>query len=441
MQRREFLEATALFGIGAALESRITPQKTIHAAEVGAKKDPIPVLDPDGEVGKPYRGWKEGELDLHFIHTGVGENCFQIYPDGTTALVDAGDRDAEVYKENVPIKPNRTRRAGEWIARYVARLRPGLEKIDYVVISHFHSDHTGCSDYGVGMTTGRGADYQISGVSHVGEFYRFGKAFDRGYPDYDYPSPSAPEERDNLLKFFDYAEKEYGMKREAFRVGALDQIALVNEPEKYDFHIRNICANGVVWDGEGDKTTAYFDRWPENKKRFSENIVSLVTTIQFGPFRFYSGGDVGTNLAGDDGKPFNLEVAVGKAVGPVDVCKSNHHSYLDSMVPGFVKEVRPRVFVTCVWDRWHLQDNTASAMCDETLYPDPRIICPTTIHPKNAEMMEGKPWRKYLVERTGSVVVKAYDGGKKYKVYYITAEDESMTVDAVYGPFDAKGAV
>jgi hypothetical protein len=55
--------------------------------------------------------------------------------------------------------------------------------------------------------------------------------------------------------------------------------------------------------------------------------------------------------------------------------------------------------------------------------------------------MEGKPWLKKLVERTGSVVVKVYDGGKKYKVYYLTAEDESMTVTAVYGPFDSRGGV
>ncbi len=36
----------------------------------------------------------------------------------------------------------------------------------------------------------------------------------------------------------------------------------------------------------------------------------------------------------------------------------------------------------------------------------------------------------------GHVVVKAYDGGTKFKVYYLAANDESMTVKAVYGPWN-----
>ena len=57
----------------------------------------------------------------------------------------------------------------------------------------------------------------------------------------------------------------------------------------------------------------------------------------------------------------------------------------------------------------------------------------------NAEMLKDKPWRKELVERGGHVVVKAYDGGAKYKIYFLSADDESMTVNLVFGPFDAKG--
>ena len=36
------------------------------------------------------------------------------------------------------------------------------------------------------------------------------------------------------------------------------------------------------------------------------------------------------------------------------------------------------------------------------------------------------------------VVVKAYDGGAKFKVYFLTAKDESMNVELVFGPFDSK---
>ena len=80
-------------------------------------------------------------------------------------------------------------------------------------------------------------------------------------------------------------------------------------------------------------------------------------------------------------------------------------------------------------------------MCDDTAtgYPGPRLICPTQVHPGNAEMMEGKPWRNRLVERGGHVVVKAYDGGARYKIYYLTHRDESMKVELVFGPFESKG--
>ena len=30
-----------------------------------------------------YQGWKPGELDIHFIQTGCGEQTFFVFPDGT----------------------------------------------------------------------------------------------------------------------------------------------------------------------------------------------------------------------------------------------------------------------------------------------------------------------------------------------------------------------
>ena len=46
-------------------------------------------------------------------------------------------------------------------------------------------------------------------------------------------------------------------------------------------------------------------------------------------------------------------------------------------------------------------------------------------------------WQNDLVKLGGHVVVKAYDGGRKFKVYYLTANDETMTVKAVFGPFES----
>ena len=38
-----------------------------------------------------YPGWRPGELDLHFVYTGCGENMFYRLPDGTSILDDTGD--------------------------------------------------------------------------------------------------------------------------------------------------------------------------------------------------------------------------------------------------------------------------------------------------------------------------------------------------------------
>ena len=448
--RREFLGAAAGVGLalqfGASIGTRSAAGVAFAnpvAPDPNNPNDPNAITDPDHEIGKPYVGWKEGELDLNFIHTGVGENAFHIFPDGTTMLLDAGDWNTLTYKDGVEKLPSAERHAGEWIARYISRVKPGLEKIDYVMASHFHTDHIGDGGFGVGMKGLEGdKDYQISGISHVGEYYRYGTAFDRGYPDYSRPTTWAPKERENLVKFWNYAEEKLGLKREKFEVGALDQIKLVSAPEKYDFHIRNVCANGVVWLGEGKGNIDFFETYPINKeKNQNENTRSLGLVMQYGGFRFYTGGDASGVLLDGDGKRLDFDGAIGRAAGPVDVCKANHHSYKDAMLKEFVNAVAPRVFVVCVWDKWHLQDNTASNMCDASAsgYPGPRLMCPTTVHPGNAEMMEGKSWRDKLVEIGGHVVVKVYDGGAKYKVYYLTAKDESMTVELVFGPFDATG--
>ena len=403
--------------------------------------DPNYFPDAENEIGKPYRGWREGELDVHYIHTGAGENSFHIFPDGTTLLLDAGDWNHAAYKEGTPEKPNQSKRPGEWIARYISRLLPDLKTIDYVVASHFHTDHIGSPDFGAGMTEGREPNYQLSGIAHVGEYYRFGTAFDRGYPTYDRPTTWAPNERENLVKFFEYKEKTDGLKREEFRVGALDQIKLLREPEKYDFHVRNIARNGVLWTGKEGETLDYFERWPRNKEQRNDNTRSLVTTYQYGPFRFYTGGDASGVLLDEDGKNLDFEGAIGRVVGEVDVCKANHHSYKDSTPRSFTDAVNARVYIVCVWDRWHLQDNTSTAMVlDEKGAPKDKLICPTAVHQGNAEMMEGKAWRKRLAEDGGHVVLKVYDGGKKYKIYYLTADDESGRVTAVFGPFQSKGA-
>jgi hypothetical protein len=75
-------------------------------------------------------------------------------------------------------------------------------------------------------------------------------------------------------------------------------------------------------------------------------------------------------------------------------------------------------------------------MLSRELYPGDRLICPTLYAPREAAEINAQPWAKDIVKIGGHVVVKVFDGGARFKVYYLTANDESMTVKAVYGPWE-----
>jgi glyoxylase-like metal-dependent hydrolase (beta-lactamase superfamily II) len=129
-------------------------------------------------------------------------------------LVDAGD-----YEATVPMtdpKPDLSRKAGEWITRYIERVNPSGHEVDYLMISHFHDDHTGDVSIDAPTTQGRTEDYKLIGVAEVGEKIRFKNFIDRGYPSYNYPVQISDPHTDNYLKFARYQKQKYGAKQEQF---------------------------------------------------------------------------------------------------------------------------------------------------------------------------------------------------------------------------------
>ena len=281
------------------------------------------------EIGKPYKGWKEGEFDIHHIHTGMGEANFFIMPDGTSMLIDAGDLGRndparEIAKAFPPIAECEFH-PGKYVANYVLRVNPNCEKVDYFVSSHFHTDHLCNPVTATLITAGRCPDYAITGVTEAGERLSFGKFYDRGYPDYDYPLPVESKEVMCFRNFVSWQVREKGAVQEQFKVGSLNQIFMTHEPDKYAglFAIRNLAANGEVWAGEEEETVRYYDLNPENiTGRQNENTKSIAIRMDYGPFSYYAGGDVTGRLKNEEGEYVNVEAKVGEACGEVDVCKT-----------------------------------------------------------------------------------------------------------------------
>lgn len=141
----------------------------------------------DPQVGKAWSGWTPGHFQIHAIYTGVAESLFLIFPDGTTMLLDCGDHPACTRgKLAVPILPDQTRHAGEWIARYVLRVNPHGKDVDYLLLTHYHSDHSGHRKFHAG--TAPSGKYVLSGIGQAMEFLSFRRAIDRAWPTFDDPA-------------------------------------------------------------------------------------------------------------------------------------------------------------------------------------------------------------------------------------------------------------
>ena len=371
-----------------------------------------------------YPGWREGEMDIHFIHTGVGEQTFFIFPDGTTMLLDCGDTHHAKYMADVPPMPSADRLGGEWTSRYIRRLTAKRE-IDYLLVSHWHGDHVG--DPSLGCRTSEDGR-KICGITAVAEDYRFVRYFDHQYPEAGkYALDPDREAFAMMQEWRARAQRESGMEVRPFRVGACDQIILRHDPNEYvNFEVRNIAANAVLWDGRKgviDYGKAHIAAGGSPK--IPENRLSAVIRIRYGKFSYCSGGDLELTLRGPDGKDFNWEERVGQAIGQVHVCKTNHHAGKTAMSAGFVKAVRARVYLSSVWQADMVNAASLANMTSRELYPGDRLICFGHIADKVKSL--AAQYAQDLMP-AGHAVVKVAPGGAAYTLYALDAHDESMRI-------------
>ncbi len=372
--------------------------------------------------------WQEGYMDIHTIATGRGDATFIVMPDGTTLMIDAGDNGKPKDKQH----PDTTKRAGEWQAIYMKKVMEGLPgngKVDYAMITHFHDDHMGCVRQMLPGTNG----YGLSGITLVGELVGYNKLIDRNYPKYDFPSPKKINNANKGFlgeyhKFVEY-QMSKGMKMECFRVGALNQIKLLNNPKKYkrNFEIRNLAGNARIWTGSGEKAKKHYRG---DISLFDENMNSCAVRITYGNFRYYNGGDLsGGNL---DSKKFkryksnerDLETPMAKICGKVDVAKANHHGYYDTCNEAFLNLLSPDVLIIDARSNNHPVAPTMARMTDPLVWADPGefYITVDRAREKLGEELWShfKPW--------GHIVVRVYEGGETYQVFVLDPDDLSYPI-------------
>ncbi|MBQ7877070.1 MAG: hypothetical protein IJ314_01550 [Bacteroidales bacterium] len=373
--------------------------------------------------------WREGYLDIHQISTGRGNATFMILPDGTTMMVDMGDLgDTSHFRQEVmPAVPSSEKSPAQWVAEYVKHFCGPLGnggKVDYMLITHYDSDHIGIH--------GKGGVMELDSLLHIE------KIVDRGY---DYPTPELAMQMNRrtlpgYLRTME-ARAARGLGYEKFVVGSDTQFALRSRPSD-DFRIRNIYANGQLWTGEGFQTRDIVigegEEYQENLKAMNENRLSCTINISYGNFDYHSGGDIQGSSPNSTRPWRNVEKFVGEFIGETDVVLANHHAYSDAMYEPFVKAVTPQVCIIPVWDYYHPQPATLDNMLRDGIDEGHPAVRDSVNYVFAAGLVGSNRERLAsdgsLVLPDGHVVVRVHEGGDRFQVFVL--DDSSLDYRIIY---------
>ena len=230
-------------------------------------------------------------LQIFFIDVEGGQATLIVTPSGQSLLIDTGWPGAK----------------GRDASRIVAAAKEaGVDRIDYVVITHFHRDHVG-------------------GVTQLASQIKIGTFVDHG-PNME--DAAAPRE-----DFAAYEMVAANSKRLTVRPD--DQIPMKN------ITVQVLTAAGehitAPLPGAGQPNPLCASE-PEAAVDSTENARSLGVLITFGKFRFLDLGDLTKRKERDLVCPNNL-------IGKVDLYLTTHHGLNQSNAKVIVDAVRPRVSI------------------------------------------------------------------------------------------------
>jgi hypothetical protein len=418
-ERREFLKSTA--GVMAAAFLPVDFARS-GPTEVGTA------------AGHPLPAWEPGTLEIHHLDTGRGNSTLVIGPDGTSYLIDAGEAHS-AERAMSPAMPNASLRAGEWITRYVRRQLDRVKnpKLDLMVLTHLHGDHVG--EVTAASPPSVHGSYRLTGAADAAESIDVGEIIDRGWPDYNYPAPATDPSALNFIALT-RSRAAHGTKVGRARAGSAEQLALRKGAKHYpQFNARVLAVNGEVWTGVNELAKSLFpplagiasDSVP------SENMCSIAIRLQYGNFRYYTGGDLTCDNSYGRLPWHDIETPVAEASGVVSAASANHHGYFDACGPSAVRALQPRVWVLPTWHVSHPDMGVLANLLSEQLYPGPRLIFATGMAP--AALLTTERFSSRLASTQGHVVLRVPRDGREFSVDVVSAEDETGTVKATFGPF------
>ena len=380
----------------------------------------IPLLGQKAQSGR-FTPWQPGYLDIHHINTGEGNSTFVQMPDGTTLLVDVGTVDKAAFESrHSPLKataslPDSLRSAGARVAGYIQQMSTSVRenrRVDYLVATHFHSDHIG------------GIPDFCAEITPV-------KMIDRAYPTYNFPFDLKIKLKKDLI-FQNYIKlvEQANIDVEKMVVGSNGQIGLLKDRSGYPtFQVLNLKNGASLWNPQKNQVLELFSAEEMIAGGYNENPLSMAFKISYGDFDYYLGAD---NTGLQDGilpKWFDVETPLARAVGPVDAMTLNHHGNRDANNAFFIGALDPKVAIQQVY--------SSDQPGQEVFYrlrnigrAKSRLLYATNMHSETRATYG--PWfDKAYQSMQGHVVIRVYPSGKMYRVYVLDEADLSIRDESV----------